>query len=192
MITKIQCPTAVNTAKLRADITAVDPTAVVYVLSGGVAQIAHDDNEVDYAAIVAAHDGTAYNLEQLREQALGIIDRAAEKLRRKIVNVDAAMGTIYKMKDEEAKAYHAAADPADLAPYPLIQAEVDAGEGEKTASECCDIIRGNAAAWKQVVAAEEREKVRFKNRVRAATTEAGIITARETGVATLQTIEDMI
>jgi hypothetical protein len=108
------------------------------------------------------------DLQLLKESAYIHIDDAAEKIRLKYVTDGAGQAMTYQLKATEADAYITAGYPADVTPYPFIEAEASATG--QTATAVANGIIAQRDAW--VVIGSQIEAIRLggKTSVTNATT----------------------
>lgn len=103
------------------------------------------------------------------DELLARIDAEAEAVRAQYITPGSGQAMVYGAKQAEARAYQAAGEPADLADYPLIAAEV--GTTAPTAAEIAALWLAMEAQWVQAAAAIEALRLSAKAAVREAAPE---------------------
>lgn len=150
----------------------------------------HIDPEPDQIALDAAwsawQSAHAMGLSTIKENAKAAVDAAAESVRTKYITPGAGQAMTYAEKSDEAADFVAANYPSDLSMYPFIQAEVNATG--KTASAAADDILARKSAWIAVGAAIEEARLAGKMSIDTAADEAAVVAARDTTIATLETM----
>ena len=105
----------------------------------------------------------------VRSNALGKIDRTAELIRQKFITPGAGQALVYQVKEQEASSF-LAANPAtridDDFPHLLGEVGLTAPSIEEVASTILEV----AHQWRMISAAIEKERTRLKHMVRAANT----------------------
>jgi len=114
------------------------------------------------------------------------IDAKAGEVRKRYITTVPGQAETYLKKAEEAAAYKAAGYPVDLTPYGWIAAEV-AARGI-TAQQAADGILARRDQYVALGQGIERERVKAKEAIRAASTIAGAIRARDAGIAALDVL----
>jgi hypothetical protein len=124
------------------------------------------------------------SLAEQRARANARIDEQAGIVRRRYITAVTGQESTYLVKERQAEAYkragYAGAVPA------LVQAEADATV--QTAQQACDAILAERDLWIAKAAQIERERRKGKLAVAAATTQAGIETARDAALAALEAL----
>ncbi len=131
------------------------------------------------------------DLARLRARAAVAIDRVAGEAALRYITSRPGQEATYLRKAEQAKAHKVAGYPSDLAPYPMIAIELDAARVTNqtaTAQAATDYILATEAIWNIKAADIERARRVGKEKVRAATTEAAVIAARDEAVRMLKAL----
>lgn len=113
-------------------------------------------------------------LPTIRRQKLAEIDAAAGNARAKYITVIAGQEMTYLEKVKQAQAFQADPSPTQTA-YPMIYGEV--GITAADAAGVAAVILQNYAAWQQLGAAIERQRLTAKKAISEANDEAAVASA---------------
>ena len=131
---------------------------------------------------------TDSTLEAYADKAKATIDAMASAVRGRFISGGIGQDAVYQHKEAQARAYIEAGYPANVEDFPFVAAEWGSWEGSKTPTECADLIVGLADQWIFVAAFIEGEKVKGKNRIRAASTKAEVRQHEAAALAALDAI----
>ncbi len=157
-----------------------------FLAAGGVIQPAQSSDDQVW-------DGMQWTLDLNRVKAriAGVIDRTAGETAMRYITSRPGQEATYLYKAQQARAHKAAAYPVDLAPYPLIAAELTAlqvANPTATAQMASDSILDTEALWLAKAAQIETARRVGKEKVKAATSQAAVLAARNEAVATLKAL----
>ena len=125
--------------------------------------------------------------EEVQADAIQQIDATAERTRHRYITPGSGQALEYEQAFREAVDFQAAGYPeADLADYPMLQAEAQATG--RTGTVVCDEVLTLHAQWVAVGAAIRRERRAGKEAVRAAATVAEVETTRDNAIAALEAL----
>ncbi len=157
-----------------------------FLSAGGVIQPAQSSDDQVWDGIQWTLD-----LNRVKARAAGVIDRTAGETALRYITSRPGQEATYLYKAQQARAHRAAAYPADLAPYPLIAAELTAlqvANQTATAQMASDSILETEALWLAKAAQIETARRVGKEKVRVATTAVAILAPRDEAVATLKAL----
>lgn len=125
------------------------------------------------------------DLAALKADAKRGIDSAAEARRLVFITAGSGQAMVYQAKQAEARRYQAE-QPATLAGYPLIAAEV--GITAASAAELVALWLGMESQWLAAAGAIEAARFTGKNAVTAASTPAAIGAAYDAAIAAIEAV----
>lgn len=114
------------------------------------------------------------------------IDTVSEQQRQQYITSGSGQSLTYQEKSEEASDFISAGSPADLTPYPFIQAEVNATG--KTATTASNDILTSQSLWITKGALIEEYRIKSKMDIAGATTLSEIDTIVATAKSNIETV----
>ena len=130
------------------------------------------------------------NVEQQRRSVLAAIDNLAGEIRSRHITTVAGQASTYEYKRTDAERFQADGEPDDPESYPWVAAEADAVDD--TLSVAAAKILENHDLWWQGGIEIERQRMKGKNRVRAATTVRGMYEAWQDARDAMEAVSDQI
>ena len=130
----------------------------------------------------------ALTLPEAKLAAKKKIDNAAGRARARYITTVGGQEAVYLTKYDEAVAYKAAGYPAIGSPNEYLHLTSEANATGQTAQQVADLVLATREAWYLLSAQIEGERLGGKKNVDDAVDEAGVDTARDNAITTLDAI----